>query len=102
MASGRRSWHGRPAMPPYPVHLVHMIQLADGTALCVRPLTADDAPALTDLFDHLTPEDVRARFFVAMRELPPALLDRLSHVDHQHAEALAALYPDANGILCGV
>jgi acetyltransferase len=89
-------------MPAYPSHLEHVVRLRDGTVLCIRPLAVDDAPALTDLFDHLTPEDVRARFFVAMRELPPVLLARLSHVDDDHDMALAALHPDRSGTLCGV
>ncbi|MEJ0072016.1 MAG: GNAT family N-acetyltransferase [Pseudomonadota bacterium] len=90
------------AMPVYPAHPEHVIQLRDGAVLSIRPLTGDDAPGLTDLFDHMTPEDVRRRFFVAMRELPPALLVRLSHPDDAREIALAALHPDAHGTLCGV
>jgi acetyltransferase len=79
-----------------------IVRLRDGTALRVRSLAADDAPALVDLFDHLTPEDVRARFFVTLRALPPALLERLSHPDRERELALAALCPDTPGALCGV
>jgi acetyltransferase len=89
-------------MSAYPSHLEHVIRLRDGRALCIRPLAIADEPALIDLFDHLTPEDVRARFLVAMREVPPALLARLSHVDYDHDMALAALHPDSHGTLCGV
>jgi acetyltransferase len=89
-------------MAVHPAQLEHVIHLRDGATLCIRPLAADDASALTDLFDHLTPEDVRARFFVTMRELPPALLARLTHVEHDHEMALAAFHPDVHGTLCGV
>lgn len=89
-------------MPTYPAYPEHIIRLRDGTVLHVRPLMDDDAPSLTDLFDHLTPEDVRTRFFESLRKLPPALLARLSHVDYDHDMALAALHPDAHGTLCGV
>jgi len=89
-------------MPDDPRQPDDTVRLHDGSALGVRPLTADDAPALVDLFDHLTPEDVRARFFVTLRALPPALLERLSHPDRERELALAALCPDAPDRLCGV
>ena len=92
------------AILPYPNQLEHTITLRDGTALLVRPIRPEDAQAITDLFDHLTPEDVRSRFFVAMRALPPALLARLTQIDYDREMALVALLPGAAppGELCGV
>ena len=43
----------------------------DGTSIALRPIRADDEPLLQDLFAHLSPEDVRLRFFAPLRELSP-------------------------------
>jgi acetyltransferase len=92
------------AILPYPNQLEHRITLRDRTELLVRPIRPEDAPAITALFAHLTPEDIRFRFFAAMKELPPALLARLTQIDYDREMALVALRPDAapDDALCGV
>jgi acetyltransferase len=89
-------------MPADPAPSEQVLRLRDGVVLSVRSLVPDDASALVDLFDHLTPEDVRARFLVGLRALPPRLLERLSHPDRERELALAAFHPDLSGSLCGV
>jgi acetyltransferase len=89
-------------MPVDPTPCDEIIRLRDHAVLCVRPLAGEDAPAIVDLFEHLTPEDVRARFLVGLRALPPKLLERLSHPDRERELALAAFHPDPHGSLCGV
>jgi acetyltransferase len=90
------------AVLPYPNRLERRIALRDGTRLLVRPIKPEDARAMTDLFARLTPEDVRSRFFVAMKALPPALLARLTQIDYDREMALVALNPDAPHELLGV
>src|SRR5262249_15230317 len=50
----------------------------------------EDEPLLRDLFVHMSPEDQRLRFFVAMRELSHALAARLSQIDYDREMALIA------------
>jgi acetyltransferase len=51
----------------------------------VRP---DDGPALQRLFDQLTPEDIRLRFFGPLRELPAGHLAHLVNLDPERELAL--------------
>jgi acetyltransferase len=88
------------AVLPYPNRLEHRIALRDRTELRIRPIKPEDARAVTELFAGLTAEDIRSRFFVAMKALPPSLLARLTQIDYDREMALVAL--DSHGALCGV
>ncbi len=77
-------------MPAYPVDLTETWDGA-GETLTVRPIRAEDAPALDAFFHRLTPEDIRLRFFAAVRELSPALLGRLTRLDYNRDMAFVAV-----------
>lgn len=68
--------------------------------LTIRPIRPTDEAAEADFFAHLTPEDVRFRFFAALRQLPPKLLFRLTHIDYVGEMAFVA--ERANGEIVGV
>ena len=70
-------------------------RLRDGTEVHLRPLRAEDEPLLEDLAAHMTPADLRLRFFAAVRGLSHALAWKLSHVDYDRAMALVALKDEA-------
>lgn len=53
--------------------------LPDGTPVLLRPVTPADAPLFFANFSFASSEDLRNRFFETMRELPPALVARLSN-----------------------
>ncbi|HET9161590.1 MAG TPA: GNAT family N-acetyltransferase [Caulobacteraceae bacterium] len=57
----------------------------------VRPILPDDGPALIELIRRAAPEDLRSRFHGAVRELPPVVIERLTHIDVDHEMALVAL-----------
>jgi GNAT superfamily N-acetyltransferase len=63
----------------------------DGTALTVRPIEITDVERLARMFERLSPESVRFRFFSPVPRLPQAVLVRLADVDHCRREALVAL-----------
>jgi len=90
------------AVLPYPNRLEHRIALRDRTELLVRPIKPEDASAVIALFDHSTPEDIRFRFFVAMKALPPSLLARLTQIDYDREMALVALALAAPDQICGI
>jgi acetyltransferase len=83
----------------YPVWLETTERLRDGTEIQLRPLKPEDEPLLEDLAAHMTPEDLRLRFFAAMHGLSHALAWRLSHIDYERAMALVAL---KDGVALGV
>jgi acetyltransferase len=78
------------AIRPYPSELEETIALPDGTSLLLRPVRPEDEPAFHASFAKLTPEDVRMRFFVNMRELPHDLAARLTQIDYDRELALVA------------
>ena len=79
----------------YPAWLETNERLRDGTEVHLRPLRAEDEPLLEDLAAHMTPADLRLRFFAAVRGLSHALAWKLSHVDYDRAMALVALKDEA-------
>ncbi len=87
-------------MPAYPAELTEIWDGA-GERLIVRPIRAEDAPALDAFFHRLSPEDIRLRFFAAIRELSPALLARLTRLDYARDMAFVAVRP-ASGAIVGV
>jgi acetyltransferase len=77
-------------MADYPAELEEHWE-AGGERLTIRPIRPGDAAAHDALFHRLSPEDVRHRFFVAVRELSPVQLDRLTRPDYEREMALIAV-----------
>jgi acetyltransferase len=90
---------------PDPTHAlpwsrVEHVELGD-QQLTIRPIGPGDAPAHERFFHRLTPEDLRFRFFTAVRELPHAEFARLASVDHVSETAFIAVR-EATGETVGV
>ncbi len=77
------------------------VTLRDGTKVFFRPLRLEDASLYPDFLSEVTVGDLRLRFFAAMREVSPELLDRLIHYDPARAMAFVAI-EEATGKLLGV
>jgi acetyltransferase len=90
----------RLAIRPYPRQLEGRLTLRDGTSLPVRPIRPGDEEALRALVDRLSPEDVRFRFFSAMKRLPQPLAARLTQIDYDREMAFVAIAP--GGIAAGI
>lgn len=75
----------------YPGHLVNCWRLADGRAVTVRPIRPDDGPLEQDFVRSLSARARYYRFFNAISELSPAVLDRLTHVDYRRQMTLIAV-----------
>ena len=83
----------------YPAWLETTERLRDGTEIHLRPLRAEDETLLEDLAAHMSREDLRLRFFAAVRGLSHAVAARLSHIDYDRAMALLA---EKDGVALGV
>ena len=81
--------------------VVRHLTLRDGRAVMLRPLKPEDAALYPDFLHEVTPEDLRLRFFAAMREVSPELIDKLIHYDPTHAMAFIAI-EEATGRMLGV
>lgn len=85
------------AIRPYPQELAQDVAW-DGGQILLRPIRPEDGPQHQAFFHALDPDDVRLRFFSAMRELPPAQLARLTQIDYDRAMAFIATRNGADGM----
>jgi len=90
----------RLAIPPYPAEWSAPFE-ARGDTLLIRPIRPEDAQAHAAFFARLSPEDVRYRFFSAMREMSPELMARMTQVDYEREIAFIAVR-EATGETVGV
>ena len=87
----------RLAIRPYPRELEETIAW-QGAPLLLRPIRPEDGPAHLAFFDALTPDDVRYRMFVRVRELQPSQLARFTQIDYDREMAFIATRPNAQGL----
>ncbi len=82
----------RLAIAPYPAELTGTFRGARESFL-IRPIRPEDAAAHAALFARLPPQDVRFRFFSAMRALSDEQIVRLTQVDYDREIAFIAIRP---------
>ena len=97
MADRSGSTLDRLAIRPYPAELEETVPWDDGTVL-LRPIRPEDGAAHVEFFNRLTPDDVRYRMFVRVRELQPAQLARFTQIDYDREMAFIATRPGPDGI----
>ncbi|MGK3941512.1 GNAT family N-acetyltransferase [Streptomyces caeruleatus] len=64
--------------------------LADGSTVCIRPALASDHEQVQGLYEEMSPENLRLRFFVASRRSAKAAADRACAAPHAGYRALLA------------
>ena len=79
----------RLAIRPYPKELEETVSFNERSVL-IRPLRPEDAPQHREFIAHISEEDMQARFFRAVKELPPAELAYLTQLDYERAMAFIA------------
>jgi acetyltransferase len=97
MADRSASTLDRLAIRPYPAELEETVPWDGGTVL-LRPIRPEDGAAHVEFFNRLTPDDVRYRMFVRVRELQPAQLARFTQIDYDREMAFIATRPGLEGI----
>ena len=89
------------AVRPYPSRWERHIEVKDGWRVFVRPIRPEDEPAIHELLRHVTPEDLRLRFFAPMKEFTHQFIARLTQLDYARAMAFVA-FDEASNELVGV
>ncbi len=89
------------AISPYPAELAASWTAPDGEAFTIRPIRPEDAEQHEALFRRLTPDDVRFRFFSAIRELSREQVARMTQVDYDREMAFVAIR-ERTGEMVGV
>lgn len=78
------------AIHPYPSHLITQSTEPDGTRITIRPIKPEDADLEVEFVRGLSPETKYYRFMNTMRELPPAMVARLTQIDYDREMAFIA------------
>jgi acetyltransferase len=89
------------AVRAYPSRWERHLQVKDNWRVFVRPIRPEDEPAIHDLLRHITPQDLRLRFFAPMKEFSHAFIARLTQLDYARAMAFVA-FDEATRDLIGV
>ncbi|MDX9700154.1 MAG: GNAT family N-acetyltransferase [Rhodocyclaceae bacterium] len=78
------------AIHPYPSHLISKWVQPDGTQITIRPIKPEDADLEVEFVRKLSAETKYYRFMNTMRELPPAMVARLTQIDYDREMAFLA------------
>ncbi len=78
------------AIHPYPSHLINRWTMPDGMEITVRPIKPEDADLEVEFVRGLSAETKYYRFMNTMRELPPAMVARLTQIDYDREMAFIA------------
>jgi acetyltransferase len=94
--------HPRFAVRPYPKEWERVIQLRNGRQVFVRPVRPEDEEKFRRFFEHITPEDLRLRFFAPVRDFSHTFLARLTQLDYARAIAFVAFDRDSGDMMGAV
>jgi acetyltransferase len=83
--------HPRFAILPYPKEWERSITLADGREAFVRPVRPEDDAMFRAFFTRVSAEDLRLRFFRAVRDFSHDFIARLVQLDYARSMALVAI-----------
>ena len=78
------------AIHPYPSHLISQWDQPAGPAVTIRPIKPEDADMVVEFVHRLSPETKYLRFMNTLRELPPAMVARLTQIDYDREMAFIA------------
>ena len=87
----------RLAIRPYPRELEEKAILRNGREVLLRPIRPEDEPAHFEFFKHLSPEDLRYRFFGVVTTLSHAEMAKLTQIDYEREMAFIATAPGEGG-----
>lgn len=94
--------HPRFAVFPYPTELERRLELANGREAFVRPVRPEDDAMFRRFFEHVTAEDLRLRFFRAVRDFSHDFIARLVQLDYARSMALVAIDTESGDMLGAV
>ena len=93
-------WHSRFVIRPYPKEWEREVELAHGRRMFVRPVRPEDEDMFRAFFERVSDEDLRLRFFSAVRHFSHEFIARLTQLDYARSIALVAIDP-GNGEMLG-
>ena len=86
----------------YPVHLIDVIRLANGSRITIRPTLPQDDDLQQRFFTSLSAEGRYCRFMTRYNEVPGALIEHFTCVDYcSHLALLAEVFEDGRETMVG-
>ncbi len=79
------------AIRPYPKEWERHYDDWNGLRLTLRPVRPEDEELFKEFFRNVTENDLRLRFFAAVKEFSHAFIARLTQIDYARAMALVAI-----------
>ena len=95
-------WHSRFVVRPYPKEWERSVALPHGRSMHVRPVRPEDEALFLGFFARVSDEDLRLRFFSAVRHFSHEFIARLTQLDYARSIALVALDPESGQMLGAV
>jgi acetyltransferase len=89
------------AVRAYPSQWERRLALKGDWRIFVRPLRPEDEPTIHEFLRHVTPNDLRLRFFAPMKEFTHQFIARLTQLDYARAMAFIA-FDEATNEMVGV
>jgi len=93
--------HPRFSIRPYPSDWERHIAIDGIGNILVRPVRPEDEALYPEFFSQVSPDDMRLRFFAAVKDVGHAFIARLTQIDYARAMAFAAI-SESTGQLLGV
>jgi acetyltransferase len=87
----------RLAIRPYPKRLEKHVRLNDQTDYHIRPVRPEDEPAMIRMFERMTMEDIRLRFFAPIKRMSHQMAAKMTQIDYDREMALVAMAPGPDG-----
>jgi acetyltransferase len=93
-----------PAIRPYPIQWERHETLLNGHEIFIRPIRPDDEPSNAQMLTKVTPDDIRLRLLMPMREFSHQFLARMTQIDYAREMAFVAFetQPDGSVEMLGV
>lgn len=90
------------AVCAYPKQWERRLQAKGGWRVFVRPIRPEDEPTIHAFLKHVTPHDLRLRFFAPMKEFTHQFIARLTQLDYARAMAFIAFDEQTNEMVGAV
>ncbi len=84
--------HKHLVVAPYPKKYITHWKLKDGTSVVLRPIKPEDEILVYNLFQSLSEETMRFRFFQVIRDVTHQTLTRYCNIDYDREIAIVAEY----------
>jgi acetyltransferase len=86
----------------YPVHLIDVVRLANGSRVTIRPTLPQDLGLQREFFHSLSADSRYYRFMSPLNELPEAMAQRFISIDYRsHLALLAEVFDDDREVMIG-